>query len=78
MPLTTTQRVAAAVAQALDAAEASLNATAIATDIPYSTLRRKVRGAGDFTLPELLAIAEHVGVNPSVFFDAALHETSAA
>jgi hypothetical protein len=44
---------------------------AAASGIPYSTLRRKVRGVGDFTLPELLAIAEACEVSPAVFFAAA-------
>ena len=35
--------------------------------IPYSTLRRKIRGHGDFDFPELLTLAEALGVHPAGF-----------
>lgn len=35
------------------------------TDIPYTTLRRKVRGLDEFKFSELLLISEALGVHPS-------------
>lgn len=37
------------------------------TGIPYPTLNRKVAGSRDFTLSELLAIAEALQVHPAAF-----------
>lgn len=49
---------------AMDAASVSMNALADATGIPYSTLRRKLRGQADFTLADLLLVAEALNTTP--------------
>lgn len=35
------------------------------TDIPYTTLRRKVRGLDEFRFSELVLVAEALGIKPS-------------
>lgn len=60
-----TERVAATVTTEMDRVGASINGLADATGIPFSTLRRKLAGHGDFTLGDLLAIAETLGVTPA-------------
>ncbi|MDO4243768.1 MAG: helix-turn-helix transcriptional regulator [Actinomyces sp.] len=58
-------------AQAIRTAIAKSGLTKVAisdtTGIPYPTLNRKVAGKRDFTLSELLAIAEAIGVHPETF-----------
>lgn len=44
------------------------------TDIPYTTLRRKVRGLDEFRFSELLLIAEALGIRPSALVPAAFRE----
>lgn len=36
-----------------------------ATGIPYSTLNRKLKGRGEFTLSELVVLADELRVHPS-------------
>lgn len=48
----------------LDAAGKSLLWLSRATLIPYSTLERKVKGGGDFTVTDLQLIAKALGIAP--------------
>ncbi len=64
------------VQMAIDAAGASMNALADETGIPYSTLRRKLRGLSDFTLSDLLLIAEALGTTPDLLLPTEFHSGS--
>ena len=54
----TTEWIAAAIRHALLDAGRTKRAVADETGIPYPTLNRKISGKRDFTLSELLSIAE--------------------
>ena len=62
-----TEWTAAAIRDAIRATGRTKVAISEETGIPYPTLNRKVAGKGDFTLSELLSIADAIGVHPSTF-----------
>lgn len=64
-PNTAAERTGAAVAAALVTAGKSKSWVAERTGIPYSTLGRKIIGGTEFTISELLTIAEVLGVSPA-------------
>lgn len=57
-----TAQVAEAVTREMEAAGVSQNGLAEATNIPRSTLIRRLNGASSFKVEELNAIASHLGV----------------
>lgn len=64
------RQVGEAVEAALVTAGQSINGLADATGIPFSTLRRKIKARADFTLGEVLLIAEALGVHPGALLPA--------
>lgn len=64
---TTTDWTARAIRAALAESGQTKRYLSEETGIPYPTLNRKVAGRRDFTLSELLAIAEALRVHPAVF-----------
>jgi len=50
---------------------ASINGLATVTGIPFSTLRRKLAAQADFTLSDVVEIAEALGVSPAALVPAA-------
>lgn len=67
-----------AVTDALGSAGMSINALADATGIPFSTLRRKVRDQADFTLGDLLLIAEALDTTPAALLPESFTESRVA
>ena len=63
----TREWTADAVRQALADSGQSQRSVSEMSGIPYSTLRRKIRGHGDFDFPELLTLAKALRVHPAVF-----------
>ena len=63
----TTEWIAAAIRHALLDAGRTKRAVADETGIPYPTLNRKISGKRDFTLSELLSIAEATNTHPAAF-----------
>ena len=63
----TTEWIAAAIRHALLDAGRTKRAVADETGIPYPTLNRKISGKRDFTLSELLSIAEATNPPPAAF-----------
>lgn len=59
------EATAATVRRMMGEQGASINGLAAATGIPFSTLRRKLAAPEQFTMADLLVIAEALGVAPS-------------
>ena len=59
------ERIALNVSQAIVIAGKSKNWLAEDSGIPYSTLGRKLKGDTEFTITEILAVAESLGIHPS-------------
>ena len=62
-----TEWTATAIRRALFDSSRTKKAIADETGIPYPTLNRKIAGKRDFTLSELLSIAEATGTHPAAF-----------
>jgi hypothetical protein len=62
-----TDWTARAVAQAILVSGKSKLAVSDATDIPRTSLHRKLKGTGEFTMSELYRIAVFIGVHPHTF-----------
>lgn len=54
----------------------SQRALSRATGIAYATLGRKIAGRSEFTMGELLAVAEALGVSPAVLVDSSARRPS--
>lgn len=65
MAKTTAERIAQIVSQAIITAGKSKSSVAEATGIPYSTLGRKLLGRTEFTITDLITIAEALEIHPS-------------
>lgn len=71
-------RLAATVAASIKAANLSQRAVAEATGIPLVTLSRRLTGHSGFTVPEVAAIADALGVSLVELFLRAERSTSPA
>lgn len=67
--MTNTIRVCDSVAERIAKAIATAKRTKVSvsegTGIPYITINRKLKGRGEFSLSELVLIADELGVHPS-------------
>lgn len=61
---------AAAAKDAINRSGLPRRTIAVRTQIPYTTLNRKLAGRGVFTISELLLLAEAMGIPPSRLFPA--------
>jgi len=66
---------AEAIKSALETTGVKKTHIAEVTGIPYSTLNRKLAGKADFTLGDILAIAEALGVSPATLTPPAMRST---
>lgn len=64
------ERTAQAVSQAVVAAGATISGLADEIGVPYSTLRRKLRGQSPLDVTDIFAIAQAIGVRPSTLLPA--------
>jgi hypothetical protein len=65
----TTQELAKRVSKARKQAEYPVLRLSTATGIPKSTLKRKLDGYSDFTIPELQALSQQLGVKCSEWLE---------
>jgi len=72
--MTTETSAADKVAEAIEKAERSKKWTAEKAGMADVTLRRKLRGGGDFTVSELARIAHALSIHPSELLPDEFHE----
>lgn len=64
------------VGQAVTLSRVPLAKVAEQSGIPYSTLYRKIKGAGDFTVAELFSVAAVIGADALAWVAEAQHATA--
>lgn len=72
------QMIGGAVSRTLEQRGMTVKDLSLATDIPYSTLRRRVLGIDEFGFSELARVGDALGVRPSSFIPPQFQEQVAS